>query len=191
VSRLPLGQTKSAEPKPRANIFVRQEQPASCCKRARPCCRHTLSESFQPRLKLGALVEGVEWRAADRSCVPQCGHSSRRASGIGVAFVGELCRRTDNQGVAPRSLNPGKAQDRSNMGAAMKQPKGVAISVIRRHAADALRRARKLPIGQARNELRQLAICLLWLEKKGMTARVQDSLAARFSQKGSMHKLQR
>jgi hypothetical protein len=51
-----------------------------------------------------------------------------------------------------------------NMGAAMKQPKGVAISVVRRHAADALRRARKLPIGQTRN-LRQLAICLLWLEK--------------------------
>jgi hypothetical protein len=68
----------------------------------------------------------------------------------------------------------------------MKQPKGVAISVVRIHAADALRRARKLPIGQARNELRQLAICLLWLERKGMTARVQDSLAARFSQKGQL-----
>jgi hypothetical protein len=73
----------------------------------------------------------------------------------------------------------------------MKQPKAVATSAVRRHAADALRRARKLPIGQARNELRQSAICLLWLEKKGMTARVQDSLAARFSLKGSTDKLQR
>jgi hypothetical protein len=27
--------------------------------RGRPCCHHTLSESFQPRLRLGALVEGV------------------------------------------------------------------------------------------------------------------------------------
>jgi hypothetical protein len=75
------------------------------------------------------------------------------------------------------------------MGAVMKQPKGVAISLLRRHAADTLRGARKLPIGHARNELRQLAVCLLWLEKKGMTARVQDSLAERFSLKGSTDKL--
>jgi hypothetical protein len=94
----------------------------------------------------------------------------------------------DQQSVKSAGPKPWSA---INMGAAMKQPKGVAISVVRRHAVDALRRARKLPIGQARNELRQLAICLLWLEKKGMTARVQDSLAARFSQKESMHKLQR
>ena len=45
-------------------------------------------------------------------------HSSRRASGLGVAFVGALCRRIDSQGVDPRSLNwkissPGKARDRS------------------------------------------------------------------------------
>jgi hypothetical protein len=52
----------------------------------------------------------------------------------------------------------------------MNQP----ISPIRRHAADALRRARKLPIGHARNDLRQLAIGLLWLEKRGFVATVES-----------------
>jgi hypothetical protein len=49
-----------------------------------------------------------------------------------------------------------------------------AITPIRRQAADALRRARKLPIGHARNDLRQLAIGLLWLEKKGFVGIVED-----------------
>ena len=35
-------------------------------------------------------------------------------------------------------------------------------------AADALRRARKLPIGHDRSDLRQLAVGLLWLERKGL-----------------------
>jgi hypothetical protein len=38
-------------------------------------------------------------------------------------------------------------------------------SPLKRHAADALRRARKLPVGHARNDLRQLAMGLLWLER--------------------------
>jgi hypothetical protein len=42
--------------------------------------------------------------------------------------------------------------------------------------ADALRRARKLPVGHARNDLRQLAMGLLWLEKKGLPATGQDRL---------------
>jgi hypothetical protein len=50
------------------------------------------------------------------------------------------------------------------------------ISPIRRHAADVLRRARKLPVGHARNDLRQLAMGLLWLEKKGLPATGQDRL---------------
>src|SRR6185312_16472804 len=37
-------------------------------------------------------------------------------------------------------------------------------------AADALRRARQLPIGPDRNDLRQLAVGLLWMEKKGLDA---------------------
>ena len=40
-------------------------------------------------------------------------------------------------------------------------------SPLRRHAADALRRARKLPVGHARNDLRQLAMGLLWLDARG------------------------
>ena len=61
----------------------------------------------------------------------------------------------------------------------MDQPAVIAVSPIRRHAADALRRARKLPIGHARNDLRQLAMGLLWLEKKELqtTDRVATVLA--------------
>jgi hypothetical protein len=69
-------------------------------------------------IKLGRVIGGWQWRAADRSCASRCGHSSRRASGLGVAFVGALCWRIDSQGIDPRSLNwkissPGKARDRS------------------------------------------------------------------------------
>lgn len=49
-----------------------------------------------------------------------------------------------------------------------------AESPIRRQVADALRRARKLPVGHARNDLRQLALGLRWLEKRGFVAVVQD-----------------
>ena len=47
----------------------------------------------------------------------------------------------------------------------MKTPSNVAESLLRKHAADALRRARQLPVGHARNDLRQLAAGLLWLDK--------------------------
>jgi hypothetical protein len=55
------------------------------------------------------------------------------------------------------------------------------ISPLRRHAADALRRARKLSIGHERNDLRQLAMGLLWLDRKGLDAKVQDRLDATLS----------
>ena len=48
------------------------------------------------------------------------------------------------------------------------------IFPIRRQAAEALRRARKLPIGHARNDLRQVALGLLWLEKRGYVAIPED-----------------
>jgi hypothetical protein len=51
------------------------------------------------------------------------------------------------------------------------------VSAIRRQAADALRRARRLPIGHERNDLRQVAIGLLWLEKRGFV--VEDGTADR------------
>jgi hypothetical protein len=60
----------------------------------------------------------------------------------------------------------------------MKQSSESAISPIRRQAADALKRARKLPIGQARNDLRQLAIGLRWLEKRGFVAIVREHEAS-------------
>jgi hypothetical protein len=37
-------------------------------------------------------------------------------------------------------------------------------------AAHALRRARSLPVGHARNNLRQVAVLLLWLHRKGIPA---------------------
>jgi len=49
-----------------------------------------------------------------------------------------------------------------------------AESPIRRQAADVLRRARKLPVGHARNDLRQLALGLRWLEKRGFAAVAKD-----------------
>ena len=48
------------------------------------------------------------------------------------------------------------------------------ILPIRLQAADALRRARKLPIGHERNDLRQVALGLLWLEKRGYVAIPED-----------------
>jgi len=62
----------------------------------------------------------------------------------------------------------------AELGAAMSKPSITVIPPIRRQAADALRRARKLPIGHARNDLRQLAIGLLWLEKRGFVGSVED-----------------
>jgi hypothetical protein len=44
---------------------------------------------------------------------------------------------------------------------------------LREQAAEALRRARQLPVGPERNELRQIAIGLLWLEKKRTKTSVQ------------------
>jgi hypothetical protein len=47
-------------------------------------------------------------------------------------------------------------------------PSELSVSPLRRHAADALRRARKLPIGHERNDLRQLGLGLLWLDKRSI-----------------------
>ena len=44
------------------------------------------------------------------------------------------------------------------------------LSALEKQAADALRRARRLPVGAARNDLRQLAMGLLWLHGNGMDA---------------------
>jgi hypothetical protein len=49
-------------------------------------------------------------------------------------------------------------------------------SPLERQAADALRRARKLPVGPDRNDLRQLAVGLLWLHRNGMNALLKGRL---------------
>ena len=59
----------------------------------------------------------------------------------------------------------------------MKHPSDTVVAPIRKQATDALRRARKLPIGHNRNDLRQLAIGLLWLEKRGREAMVHERVA--------------
>jgi hypothetical protein len=48
------------------------------------------------------------------------------------------------------------------------------LSPLEQQAADALRRARRLPVGAHRNDLRQLAVGLLWLHRNGMVALVED-----------------
>lgn len=42
---------------------------------------------------------------------------------------------------------------------------------FRDKAAEALRMARRHPVGPERNELRQIALCLLWLDRKGFRTR--------------------
>jgi hypothetical protein len=60
----------------------------------------------------------------------------------------------------------------------MKRPQDMHASPLRKHAADALRRARKLPVGHARNDLRQLAVGLLWLERNELQEKTQSRLGA-------------
>jgi hypothetical protein len=47
------------------------------------------------------------------------------------------------------------------------------LSPLEKHAADVLRRARRLPVGPQRNDLRKLATGLLWLHRNGMEALVE------------------
>ena len=50
------------------------------------------------------------------------------------------------------------------------------LSALEQQAADALRRARRLPVGAHRNDLRQLAMGLLWLHRNGMDALTRQRL---------------
>jgi predicted Zn-dependent peptidase len=61
---------------------------------------------------------------------------------------------------------------------AMKHTPEQTASPLRQQAADALRRARKLPVGPDRNDLRQLAIGLLWLERRGLAEKAANRLMA-------------
>jgi hypothetical protein len=48
------------------------------------------------------------------------------------------------------------------------------FSPLRRQVIDAIRRARRLPVGPERNDLRQLVLGLRWLEKKGLEAKAMN-----------------
>jgi hypothetical protein len=48
------------------------------------------------------------------------------------------------------------------------------MSPLEIQAANALLRARRLPVGPSRNDLRQLAAGLLWLHRNGMQALEQE-----------------
>jgi hypothetical protein len=58
----------------------------------------------------------------------------------------------------------------------MKYIANIVVSPLRKQAADALKRARQLPIGPDRNDLRQLAVGLLWLERRGIAPHVQQDM---------------
>jgi hypothetical protein len=60
------------------------------------------------------------------------------------------------------------------------------LSALEQQAADALRRARGLPVGADRNDLRQLATGLLWLHRNGMEALTKLRLEDHFDG-GSIH----
>ena len=51
-------------------------------------------------------------------------------------------------------------------------------SALEQQAADVLRRARRLPIGAERNDLRQLAVGLLWLHRNRMDALMEQRSAS-------------
>jgi hypothetical protein len=50
-------------------------------------------------------------------------------------------------------------------------------SPLYRQVADVLSRARKLPVGPSRNDLRQLAVGLRWLDKKGQASNVEGQFS--------------
>jgi hypothetical protein len=76
---------------------------------------HCRNGSDSSESRLGRVIGGWQWRAADRRCALRCGHSSRGASGLGVAFVGALFRRIDSwrrSAITDRQSGK-KARDRS------------------------------------------------------------------------------
>jgi len=60
----------------------------------------------------------------------------------------------------------------------MQRPSDTQISPFRRQVADALLLARKLLVGHARNNVRQLASGMLWLDKRNLRATMQDRVTA-------------
>jgi hypothetical protein len=65
----------------------------------------------------------------------------------------------------------------------MEHPSETDVSPLRKHTADLLRRARKLTVGHERNNLRQLATGLLWLEKRKLRTTAPDRITAMLKRK--------
>ena len=59
------------------------------------------------------------------------------------------------------------------------------LNVLRMEVAAALCKARALPVGADRNELRQLAVALRWLERKG-SCEAQNRAADRLIEANKM-----
>jgi hypothetical protein len=76
------------------------------------------------------------------------------------------------------TFNPLVVWPRLSAGATMKTQISGLASPLRRQAADTFLRARKLPVGRHRNDLRQLAFGLLRLHKLSLSANVYSPDAA-------------
>jgi hypothetical protein len=116
------------------------------------------------------------------------------AKGVSAASISGLLRirsyaQEIHSQINCRSREPDRRADFSQPSIALSSPPAimwiamprrldVEISALRRHAADALRRARKLPAGHDRNDLRQLAMGLLWLEKQGLQPAARDHITS-------------
>jgi len=74
---------------------------------------------------------------------------------------------------SPPAQNPCKRAGTS----ALTHSTDAVVSPIRKQAADALRRARKLPAGPHRNGLRQLAMGRRWFKKQGFEAATRNHVA--------------
>jgi hypothetical protein len=91
----------------------------------------------------------------------QIDHDASIANETAAPYGHHLCGEINEKGAA-------------NIGQLVKKEMAVPdarASLVRRQAAEVLRRARRLPVGPDRNDLRQLAIGLLWLDKKGLSAK--------------------
>lgn len=109
-------------------------------------------------------------------------HCIRCCVGANVA-----CEKFSNRscGNSLQSLLPNRPSTLSNLGCinqpnlplrstSMKDPSDMVVSPLKRQATEALRSARKLPVGPDRNDLRQLAVGLRFLDKQRLKSKVQD-----------------
>ena len=136
------------------------------------------SKSSSGRLFL-AMVKKLHRRASPCLFGPRhCGFGRlSRTRSSGQEFVLQIGHRVGDRTDTRESQGLSWCSH-STVGLAMQRPSDTQISPLRRQAADALRRARKLPVGHARNDLRQLAVGLLWLYKKNLQATVPDRVTA-------------